>query len=808
MRRLCWIALLSVTWAHAQEPAPDEAPPGSPPVVETIPVAAEEEPAPPQGEATRLDTINVTASKHLKSQRDLPGSVAAVRGADLEKMRAQGLSDYLKLVPGVALADYGTDRQIPVIRGIAVGTDQNQFTAYTTGIFLEEMPFNDLFLPITIPDLNPFDLERVEVLKGPQGTLFGASALAGAIRYIVQKPNLALWQAKFSSTLSMNEHSESPSLVNAAALNAPIGDSAALRLVGVVRDEAGLYDSLPSGDNPDTPQREGNRRRQKDIDSLDQVTGRALLRWDVGDTLRLQALVFGQETERDDDGSADRPDDFARDDVPFASPATSRFQGGNFSASNDFSWGTLLYSGSLTDKRFKSVSHVESALPEQLGNQQDLAWYNFYKARIEGTAHELRVSSLAASGDWEWLAGVARFDYRQEFFQFSPLPGDADSGYYTHPPEDRGDVPEADQFTQWLYATVDADAAESALFGEATRRLGEHWEATLGARLFKTEMTADTLFRGAQITALSPSHDPTSPGPPEARQRFELEEEGVNPKASLRYLHDANIQAYALAARGFQFGGVQINPPLANIEQEAEARGFAYGPYKSSELWNYELGVRTEWLDRRLRFDLTAFYLDWKDLQLTILVPINPLPVEPVPGSSLPFDLIVNVGAAHAQGLEAAFEVIPFTGAKVTSAAAWIDARTDEPFDHENAEGPVPAGTRLPSTPRFQWSNVLAYENTLPWFEQWYGEIALSHVHVGLAPNDVRPVRQVGGYDTIDLRASLVRPGIAWLPEIGLGVTNVTDAREVTSYTGQGDPVNFYYLLRPRTTVLNLSWSI
>lgn len=766
--------------------------PPAPAELQTIPLAREEEA--PAAEGTRLDTIQVTASKRLKSQRDIPGSVGALRGDELEKMRAQGMADFLKRIPGVSLADYGADRQVPVIRGIASGIDQNQFTAYTTGVYLEEMPFNDLFLPLSVPDLNPFDLERVEVLKGPQGTLFGASALAGAIRYIAQKPNLGVWQGKLSSTLTQSGFSEEPSHSTAAAVNAPVGDTAALRVVGLYRSNSGLYDSRPNG---------GNTRDERDIDRSEQVTGRALLKWQATDTLTLQGLAFGQDTEQQDDGSSRYPDRFERNDIPFASPSRSRFQGANLTAANDFDWGRVFYSGNRLDKRFKTRSQSEAALPEELGNQQDASWYNYIKGRIQGYAHELRLSSPEGGhGAFEWLLGGSHATYTEDYFQFSPNPGPADQGYYANPPEDRDDVPEADRPLEWLYATVDGDATEQALFGEASVRLGERWEATLGARAFETHLTAVTLFQGAQITALDPGSGT------ETVTHFDIKESGVNPKASLRYLHDENIQAYVLAARGFQFGGVQINPPIANTEQATEAQGLHFGPYKSSVLWNYEVGLRTEWLDRRVRFDLAAFYLDWTDLQLTVQVGLLPFSIPPNPYApqNVPIDVIVNVGAAHSEGLEASLAVVPFDGATYTSSAAWISALTDEDFDSANEAGPVKAGTRLPGTPRFQWSNVFAYERTLPYFSQWQGGVSLVHTHVGSSPDSLRPLREVGGYDTLDVSASFARPGTPWLPEIGLGVNNLTDVRAVAAYQGDGT-ANFFFLVRPRTTLLTLAWS-
>ena len=806
---LLWLPLVALaqenpppagdTPPHAEQqaaPAADEAP-ASQETVQTVPVKPlDEEPEQKASkDAVQLDTIEVTASKHIKAQRDIPGSVGAIRGEALEKMHAQSMADYLKLVPGVALSDYGSGQQIPVIRGIASSSSQpgTQFTAQTTGIFLEDIPFGDLFLPLSVPDLNPFDLERVEVLKGPQGTLFGSSALAGAVRYIVQKPVTSLWQAKFSTTLSQTRLSEGLHAVEAGAINVPLFRDAALRVVGVLRDEPGLYDSVPNG---------SNTRDEKDVDRLKQWSGRALASWDAWDTLKVSAMYFKQHTYRPDVSYATTPTAPERNDSPFPGPATNDFGGGNLGVSYDFDWAHVLYSGNTLNKKTRALSRLEHALPEQLGNQQDTAWENVINGRVWGSTHELRLSSPEGGDGFEWLFGAAYLRYKQHLFQFEPNPGPANSGYYANPPENEGDVPEADRSSSFLYATVDSDGFEEAVFGEATQRLGEHVEVTLGGREFHTHLVGHSIFTGAQIVALS-----NPPGQTQQDTTQVADEKGFNPKFALRYLHDRNIQTYLLAAKGFQFGGFQANPPLANLEQATESKGFRYGPYKSSKLWNYEAGVRTEWLDRKLRFDVAGFYLDWTDLQLTIRVPLNPVPL-PGPQKNVDLGVIVNVAGAHSEGVEATLQVLPFDGAAFTSAVAWITAVTDEPFDKDNPAGPVPAGTRLPGTPDFTWSNVFSYEHSLPYFSTWEGGWSLTHVHLGEAVDDMRALKRVMGYDTLDAQVSLSRPQTAWLPMIDVGVRNITDVRGVSAYAGDGAAMNAFYFTQPRTVMLSLGWKL
>jgi iron complex outermembrane recepter protein len=773
--------------APAQEPET-----AAPAEVETVPVFVAEEAA--DSGATELDTIEVTASKRIKSQRDLPGSVGAIRGADLEKIQAQGMADYMKLIPGVSLigSDYDTGEQVVIIRGIA--SQFGGFTGLTTGIYVDEMPFGDLFLPLSVPDLNPFDLERVEVLKGPQGTLFGSGALAGAVRYVLQKPNHSVWQTKVSGTVQQTKFSEGLSQVGGLAQNIPLfGDTAALRFVGVYREEPGLLDIVPGGNQT---------RNEKDVNKIDQYTGRLLGSWNVSDRFKVSGFGFLQQTDVadiSDSRSAERPE---RDNQPFPSPRDYGFGGVNLAGQYDFDSTQLLYTGTSLRKEVHSRAYAGHLLGDSFAQQEATNWYNQLIMDSIGQTHELRWSSKDAE-DWEWLVGAAYMNYVQEFFQFTPNPGPPDSGYYKNPPEEPEDVPTADRASSFLWATVDGDGTEIAAFGEATRRLGERWEVTVGGRQFETELVADTALAGGQINALFP-------GETVRRDRYVTTAKGFNPKFAMRYMHDNHMQASILAAKGFQFGGFQVNPPAPGFAAGAEDAGFHFGSYDSSDLWNYELSLRTEWLDRRLRFDTTLFYQDWTDLQMTVQVPVNPMPL-PVPAGSglpedVPFGLIVNVGAAHSEGLEAALEVLPFSGATFTSSAAWISAMTDEAFDHSHPDGPVPAGTRLPGTPRFQWANQFAYQFAVPFFSSWSSSLALTHSHIGTSPNSIRPNFLIGGYDTLDARFNLLPPVASpYVPRITLGMNNLMDVRGIAVGAESGGD-GAYILVRPRTSILSLAW--
>ena len=807
--------------AQAQEAAPAQSAPSasSEANVVTVPVPVAEK----NDGGVRLEEITVTSTKRAKSQRDIPGSVGAIRGEELEKMHAQGMKDYLKRVPGIALIEGDSDSSVPVIRGIATNTDNSGFTQLTTGIYADDLPFTDVGFPISIPDLNPFDLERVEVLKGPQGTLFGSGALAGAVRYILQKPKHDVWEGKLTASGYSVAEADKLGWTTGVALNAPLfGDALAFRAVGMLRSDPGWYDDI--------------ERPAKDVNSLRQNTGRVLGSWHATDRFKLSAMYFRQESKQPDVAFADNRQTPTRASTPFPSPHQSKFTGSNLLGTYAFDWATLLSSTSYTSKHAIHIDRLNQnaagtgvpqnvtcafnpnqplCLPDNGGSNGDIGSEDQSQTTIlnsyfDGVAHgitqELRLSSPEHDdGNWEWLAGGFYQSYKQRLFQIEPLssltapPGQTLDMLPIYPIATPVGPIAGSQLIDYLYAIITQTASDAALFGEVTRRLGAHWEATIGVRAFRQELTGETLISGIAGPVLA--------GRTEQRDSSTIIERGINPKFSLRYKHNRNVQSYLQVARGYQFGGVQLNPPLLAITTLANlSGGFKFAPFKSSKLWNYELGLRTEWLQHRLRFDAAMFYMDWKDLQLTQYV--NVLHPPPALANRVPplgTNVIGNVASAHSEGAEMAIEVAPFTGVSFTSSVALISALTDEDYPSPSG-GIVPAGTRLPGAPRFQWSNVLSFTHRLPIFNSWEGALSFSHVRMGPAYNDLGGTGPIFDYDSFDASVSLRRPDSKWLPQVSFDGHNLTDVRGVTADANAGQRYEHVLFIQPRTLILTLNW--
>jgi outer membrane receptor protein involved in Fe transport len=731
-----------------------------------------------EAEAVQLEDVVVTATKREKSVRKIPSSINALNGAALEQIGARDMTDFLNLVPGITMQEGLTanGRKIS-IRGVGPGDGANQ----TTGTLIGDVPLTDPYSAYVIPDFDPFDLKTVEILKGPQGTLFGASALNGAIRYVPNKPTLGIWEGKlFADWLSVEEGGAAPSF--GAALNAPIGDEEkiAVRVAGVIQQAPGVYDNLQRG--------------AEDSDERDKWMWRGMATWEATDRLSLTGAYLRQRSESRDLSFADNQDQrLERNNTPGPSTVISAFDVASLDARYAFDWATLVSLTARLSKLQDSDIDGSNTLPQlPIPGLQTLRAFAY--ADIEGYVQELRLVS-PDDGRWSWIAGAFYSDYEADLIidLYVPVPLNLDPVL---------DVlnPLVDLLQPILPALPDLDglisnrgifllhsathplkATEEALFGEITRKFGERLALTLGGRYYRTELGGTANLSGLLVPVLRPGNLSTS-------DPHSLEGSGFSPKFAATFQATRNFLAYASASKGFQFGGVNLLPAISPNESTPAT-------YDSSTIWNYELGVRTDWFDRTLQFDLTGFLLDWKDPQIQQLT------------SSGLTSYIDNVGAARSKGVETTIRYLtPIRGLSLNAAASYIIAKTAEVYTASDGTV-IPEGTEMPAAPKLQTTATLAYNHL---FGPWLAGASLTHSHIGKAFNNIKHQHEIYGYETLDLRLSVARPDLRFRPALTFAVTNLEDERGLASLTsssfvpGSSESFSAFYI-RPRTISARLT---
>ena len=538
-----------------------------------LPAGAQQAPAPAatgDSKATELDPVVITVYKRLEKQREVAGTVSVLNGGDLERRGARDQEDALKLTPGVQFNKGDSSSNTITIRGIGTSTTNEGGGGQQgpTGSYLEDVPLAAPQGKGVVLDPVTWDLDRVEVLRGPQGVLFGSGSLGGALRYLFNKPRMNDFEGAVKAEYAKASHGEGTfSLFG--MVNAPIAPGmAALRVAAFDRRDPGYIDNLGTG--------------TKDANDIHQTGGRVLVTVKPVNGLSATLVASTQQTKQGDTFSVS-PD---AKRLEHTAPNNSKR-----SNTNDFYSLTLDYD--LGGHTLTSITgYVKNRGSALIDDTELFASVGLPLPQVtrpssgsdNAKSQELRIASNAG-GAFSYVAGV--------FYQTSKSSGVAK----------QIDPSGAFGLTDLVDLSTAGAGTEKAIFGDTEYNFGGGWSAGLGARYYRTStefQQRGTIFGG-------PANIPDLASP---NSTLDSSDSGVTPKATVKYRFGENLW-YALASKGYRYGGVNGTAP--------------FKPYKSDSLWNYETGVRLN-AAPGLQVDLTAFLLDWKDAQFTYFVLNGALP--------------------------------------------------------------------------------------------------------------------------------------------------------------------------------------
>lgn len=536
--------MLNALQASAQTPGPAQAPSSG---------SAGEEP----------QQVIVTATKRPEPQRQVAGTVSVARGEALEAGGARDIEDVLRLMPGLQVNKGDPDQSVPTVRGIGTVLGGSGFGLQqaTTGIYIGDVPCTDPVAFVASCDISPFDLDRVEALRGPQGVLFGSASLGGAVRYVLAQPDFKARQFRLQSTVG-SVAGAGIDLANSAMLNLPMG-SVALRAVLQDRRDSGTVRNTGTG--------------KDEANAVHQRGGRVTAAWKPTSAVNVSLLAMTQQTDLDDASAVDDP---SRRERSTTTPSPRRTEVSLCSLTVDANLGAAVLTSStaVLDKKVRSRPDLTRRFGDiaPLLGLPELPLINGYiNYDSRAKSQELRLAS-ASGGAWSWLVGAFHQQTRFTSDVAFSAPGGAALWGAAVLPND-------------LYYTEvdDSKATETALFADVEWRLAPRWSLTAGARSYRNEVrfVADARLIEALL------------GPVLIDQR--KKESGATPRVSLRY-SDGNSVWYATASQGYRLGG--FNPGTG-------------AEYKTDNLWNYETGVRLA-PTRGLTLDATVFHMDWKDAQV------------------------------------------------------------------------------------------------------------------------------------------------------------------------------------------------
>jgi iron complex outermembrane recepter protein len=669
--------------------------------------------------AAEIEEIVVTATKRGElNVQDLAESVHVLGSESMALRRQFDFESFAASVPGLQFQDLGPGDKEFIIRGIN-GNGPSVVGAYFDEYVItanDQQDGGGKNAPIKL-----VDMARVEVLNGPQGTLYGANSMAGNIRYIPNKPDAtALYAAADLDVSSISDGGEGY-FVNGAVNFPLVQDTLALRLVGYFEDQAGWIDQ-PRRESP------GGFSLDKDINDVETVGGRIGLRWTPTDRWMLDVLYLNQEmdvggsprfTAKGVPAWPEQPPEIANlpgnpgfaplPGLPTLTPGDD-FLNADVTRNNreddvQLLGGTLSY-----DAGFGTFTGIASYFEHEILFQFDstpiLLFFNapliaqtVQPQTYETSTLETRFSS-SFDGPFNFVAG-AYYQKDDNDFEVRVVTTDGSGNGVAWDPLNANDAFLAGGTA--VFGRMRNDEIEQkALFGEATFNFAERWQLLAGLRWFDAEIesvqgTTHGFFGG--ITQPDPDSrvvGTTVNGNP--LFLFEQSDDTVRPKISLSYDVNDDVMLYALYSEGFRVGGVNNgNQPFAS--------GIP-ATFDSDELTNYEVGIKSMWLGRRLQLNATLFFIDWDDIQ-----------VEPRdPAGNIPFT--TNGGAAEVRGLEWSIDAL------LTDNLRWNFTGTYL-FTHELSEdqpvlpGASPFvivgadGDEIPNTPDLQFYTSLQYETTL-----------------------------------------------------------------------------------------------
>jgi iron complex outermembrane receptor protein len=778
MAAICAVAFLVLPGAWAQEPATPE--PGTaeaaPDPLSTIPVAQDAAAAPEPGPraATRIEDIVVTATKRDRSLREIPASISAIDGAALEDQGKLNLNDYIQQIPGVTASQGVQGYTRFTMRGISSDTQPTSPTPSPVGVFIGDTAFTDPYIANIVPDLSAFDLAGIQVMKGPQGTLFGGAALSGAVRFELQEPMLGQWQARGFSQLIMPTEG-SRAWTSGAAVNVPLltDQDLAMRLVYVDRNYSGVYDDSRSG--------------EKDVDHGAGNQYRGILMWQPGN-LKVKALHLQQDQASPNAINwSDFPEgpreihDFV---VPL--PSRSKFSLDSLEGRYDFDSIRLVSLSSYLEKH--SVFNLDAS-DALVGDPPDgyppsLALLTLVDENSRAFSQELRLQSTGADA-FQWLVGGYFYKYHLNFFIQIDTPADQmvvgpDTALATIARQlGLSSGPLLDGQTTLLYAISDATSSERAAFIDLSYKLWDHLDLSAGARAYWTRVYGGFVGTGLLLRAENNGMDSDS--------RSEISEHGISPKFSATYTYSRDLMLFAQAARGFRFGGIQYVPSTATNGVPPT--------FKSDTLWNYELGIRTSWLEHTLNADLTFYY----DLYR------NPIITQATQPIAINFQ--DNVSGAISRGLEASLLwYTPLDGLSLSLTGNLCDAHITTPFTAINGEVVQP-GQEMPGAARTQYNATLQYLHPVSWFNVGAN---VGYTYVGKGYSDIIHSIEINGYGALGAGLVFSSDTLPLHPKLAINASNLLDVAKPSSGATGVALVNnqrwaWYNLIAPRTITARVS---
>ncbi len=649
-------------------------------------------------ESLVIEEIIVTAQRRSQSIQDVANSIVAVSGSDLDDLNKTNFESYLTSIGGVGYTQSGIGSVKVGIRGVsAITQDEYGFasTVSATGLYLDDVAIQGAG---ALPDINLYDLDRVEVLKGPQGTLYGEGAMGGAIKMILNKPDLSNFEFKGEVSALDTKNADMGHQVR-GAINIPISaDKLALRVVASQSDKAGWIDNVVTGEDG--------------VNESESTAVRASLLAQLSDNFSAELLVMHDEQELKglaqvvnslgDLETSLLEDEFSETEIDLYA-LTLKYDFGFAELTSVSSWfeKEKAYSQRVPFSMDEFILPLLMLPPVGFSNYETLSVHD----ESETLSQEIR---LVSAGDerLDWTIGAFYRDRDRDVCTpyDSPATHDLNAllnviglGFLAFPPT-TFDCPfqpasGLDSFVRTATETFE----QTAVYGEVNWEMSDTVELTLGARYFdeEVEFVDDEHAFGVLAFLTIP---PTS---------SKTDDDDVLLKVGINWSPDENQLYYFNIAEGFRSGGSNLN---ATISTEPDR----YRAFESDELINYELGAKTTWQEGRLTLNGTLFYSDWSNIQANVTVPAITTPT---------VNVLTDGGDAEVSGIEVQLNYLLNDNWSAGFSATSQEAEFTDPVPGAN----IVKDSALPNAPDLTASGFLSYSRYLE-FGEFFAHLEYRYV--------------------------------------------------------------------------------
>ncbi len=723
-----------------------------------IAAPADETVAPADGTG---EDIVVTAQKREQTLIDVPQSVSVVTGASLERQVANSFQDYLKLVPGLQLNQDTPGQGRLILRGLNTGG-----VTSTVAVYEDETPFGSSTGlangAILAGDFDTFDVARVEVLRGPQGTLYGANALGGVVKFVTTAPDTGKLSIRVRGGVEGTDGGD-VSYYGNGVVNVPLSSTLAFRASGFYRKEGGFIDSIGTG---------GSRVRDN-INDAKVYGGRASLLFEPTPdiALRLNALFQNIDTnapsvEESDPRSLQTLYGRPTQSI-FVSPYRDiKYRVYNGTANIGLGFATLTSSTSYSTQNQPSRTDETIALSPTIAflfNNTPNELYLQQSTNLKRFTQEVRLASNKGKFIDVIIGGY--YDHENALIH---------QQYVTVVP---GTLTPTTGIPNLATVNLSSRYDEIAGFGNATVHLGPHFDVDLGGRYSHNAQAATQVLAGDAHLGLSVTPVILSQG-----SRDDVFTYSAAPK--IKFSDNASL--YGRVAKGYRPGGPNALAPGA----PASARTF-----NPDTVTNYEIGFKAETADKRASIDIDAFHIDWNDIQL----------LSTIQTAAGPFNFNGNGGRAKSDGVEFTGTVRPTPGFDVSLNGALTNARLTQ-------DAPAAGGFRgdkLPFVPRYSIALNADYQWALTDNVHAFTGASLRYLSKQAGPFDRTYTAVYGGRSTIPSYAVVdLHAGAEFgRYSVELYARNLNNADGKTSVSAVGVYPNAVAtgVIRPRTYGLSIT---